>query len=423
MKPGEVFEGTVLRPAFGGEVVVEAPDGRIAFLVGAAPGDRVRWRVDEVRKRFLRGSVEALLQAGGARVEPFCPLVDRCGGCPWQRIAPAAQRGALEEHVRRGLAPAGLTDLEPIVAVGEPDGWRSTARLHWRDGALGFRARRDTAVVDVPACPVLTPALAAVLAAVRTGLGPALRGAGTLRITAAPEAGSGTVAASPERRRSQPSTGGLGPALDALVEASPAVHGAVLLDGHRVVARFGDPANVLDGVAHPSSGFVQAHRPGNAALVRAVVDAVGPEPTEILELHAGSGNLTFALAEAGHRLTAVEVDPDAVRALTLEAGARGLEARVTARVGRAERPPDGAWPIVVLDPPRTGAARAAAALAPRRGLRRAVYVSCNPATLARDVRVFVDAGWRIECARPFDLFPHTGHVEVVCVLVRGSDAG
>jgi 23S rRNA (uracil1939-C5)-methyltransferase len=418
MKPGDVFEGTVLRPAFGGEVVVEAPDGRIAFLVGAAPGDRVRWRVDQVRKRFLRGSIEALLEAGATRVESFCPLVDRCGGCPWQRIAPVTQRAALEAHVRRGLAPAGLADVEPIVAVGEPSGWRSTARLHWRDGALGFHARGGTAVVDVPACPVLTPALAAVLAAVREGLGPVLRGQGTLRITAAPGARSGTVAVAPERPDAR-----LAPAIEALVGGSPTVHGAVLLDGYRVVARAGEPANVFEGVPHPASGFVQAHRAGNAALVRAVVEAVGVEPAEVLELHAGSGNLTFALAAAGHRITAIEVDPDAVAALTRQAAARGLETHVAARVGRAERPPDGGWSIAVLDPPRGGAARAVAALASRRGLRRVVYVSCNPATLARDVRVFVDAGWRIECARPFDLFPHTGHAEVVCVLARGPGAG
>lgn len=396
------------------------------FLRGAAPGDRVEAEITEVRRRFARARV-LRMTPGDRRAPLFCGYARTCGGCPWMPVPIDDQRAALDAHVRRALGRVGPPDapgprFDPLVP-GEPDrGWRSTARLHWRGGALGYHAAGGQTVVDVEACPVLAPPLPDLLAATRAALGPHLKGQGTIRLSGAPDAASGTLEVRPVGSAPR----GLKAALAALVDGDGPCHGAVLVEGRRR-AVFGRPHDDFDGVRHPAEAFVQAHRPGNRALTDAVVQAAlgsgaaGP----VLELYAGSGNFTFALAERGLAVTAVEIDRAAARALNEAARRRGLADRVRALAADAGRLPRAALEprptVALLDPPRAGARDAVdrlAALGP--GLRRIVYVSCNPATLARDVARCVARGWRLESARPFDLFPHTGHVEVLAVLVRAG---
>jgi len=368
---GEVHELTVERAAFGGDVIARAPDGRVVFLRGAAPGDRVRVRITQAKKRFLR-AVRLELLAAGEGAEPFCPYFETCGGCPWMAIPRSVQRETLRAHVARALDVA-VAGLEATLG----HGWRSTARVHWQDGAVGFHAYGSDAVVDVEACPVLSPEVARLYADLR---GRALRGRGTVRLTAAPGAEGGTVFVERGRLR--------------------------LPRGRRL--------DVFDGVPHPAGSFVQAHRPGNARLVAAVVAALG-DAERVLELYAGSGNFTFALAARGVAVTAVESDPSAVRALRDEARRRDFE--VDVRRGDAAVPPASGHRVALVDPPRAGAREAVRALH-QAGVARIAYVSCNPATLARDVDWLRPRGWRVSSARAFDLFPHTGHVEVLAVLDR-----
>lgn len=410
-------------------MLARAPDGRVVFLRGAAPGDVVEVRVVERRRRYLRAVVERRISAGAGAAAPFCPLVDRCGGCPWQGIDPAVQRAELEAHVGRTLrraaqgAPGPPPRIGALVHVPPDRAWRSTVRLHWAGGALGFRVPGGRAVVDAPACPVAAPEVAALLAEVRARLLPALRGEGTLRLTAAPGADSGTVALALDRPDRA-----LAAALETFVAASPRCHGGeVRIRGRRPVA-FGEPVNVLGPhrVPHPAASFVQAHQPGNAALVEAATAAAtgpsAPGGGAVLELFAGSGNFTFALAAAGARVTAVESEPAAVDRLVREARRRGAGDRVRAIRGDAARPPAGPFDVLFLDPPRAGMP-ALPDVAAAAGARRIVYVSCDPATLARDVARLVARGWRLEEATPFDLFPHTGHVETLAVLERPPPGG
>lgn len=422
---GDRLELRVDRPAFGGGVIARAPDGRVVFLRGAAPGDAVEAELVEVRKRFARGRI-VRLTPGDARADSFCPYATRCGGCPWMPIPLSEQRAALEAHVRRDLQRLGTDSVDwgAIVTPAPDRAWRSTARLHWHDRRIGYRAAGDRAIVDVEACAVLRPPLPALFDAIRRTLGPHLGGRGTLRITADPDVSTGTV----ELRPAEGTQPGLRDALRALVEADGPCHGAVWVSGGRTES-FGRPHNLLDGVLHPAEAFVQAHRTGNRLLTAAVLDAVAGGPAgPVLELFAGSGNFTFALADAGRAVTAVEIDAAAARALEEAARQRGLGERVRAFTGDAGRLSattlaaiPGGPAVAVIDPPRVGARRAVGALAglgPR--LRRIVYVSCNPATLARDGKLLTGRGWRLVAARPFDLFPHTGHVEVLAVFDRSG---
>ncbi len=388
----------------------------MVFVRGAGPGDVVRARVTQVRKRHARAAVETRLGDGPARVAPFCPRVDVCGGCPWQGVDATAQGAALHLHVQRALdrAVGGTAPLLPLRAVAPRDAWRSTARLHWRDGRLGYyRAGGD--LLDVPDCPILAPPLDALFAAARRRLLPVLAGHGSLRLTGAPDAPSGTLSAFPDG----PTPPGLDEALAALVEAEPACHGAAVLDGGGE-RTFGHAVDLLGpaSVPHPAGTFAQAHQPGAQALVAEVVDRLRGEPT-VLELYAGSGAFTFALAAAGHRVVAVESAPRAVEALRAAAAARGLSDRVRATLGDAAGLPAEVPRAALIDPPRRGARDAVEALH-RAGVERLLYVACDPITLARDVAWLVERGWRMEQGRCFDLFPHTGHVETWVDLRRGA---
>lgn len=336
-------------------------------------------------------------------------------------IPPPEQRATLRAHVERGLSRVqGGAVSAPISAHIEAPpphrAWRSTARLHYQGGRLGYYAPGSRDLVDIDHCPILRPPLPTLYAAVRARLLPHLDGAGTVRLTAAPAASSGTLALSPEQGASE----ALARAVADFVAAEPSCHGAVIKRRHRIDRSFGDAFDRLGphAVPHPAGAFVQAHQAGNDALVAAVVDALAPA-RRVLELHAGSGNFTLALAAAGHAVIALERDPAAVAALAREAEQRGVADRVDARCGDAARPPRCAVDAALLDPPRRGARDTVRALADR-PLGRIVYVSCNPATLTRDVDLLARRGWRIREVRTFDLFPHTGHVEVLAVLERPS---
>ncbi|MDH4282936.1 MAG: methyltransferase, partial [Myxococcales bacterium] len=166
----------------------------------------------------------------------------------------------------------------------------------------------------------------------------------------------------------------------------------------------------------PSGAFSQANDAVNVALVEAVVELAEPKDARVLELHCGIGNFTMGLAARAKTLVAVEQDPDAARACQRNLKHSGLEARVT--VGDANRPPEGRYDVVVLDPPRQGARE----LFERSGLlpgpKRVVYVSCDTATLARDLGLATSAGYRIDRLVGFDMFPQTAHLESVVRLVR-----
>lgn len=408
---GVEIDLSIERLADSGKSIASLPDGRVVFLRGGAPGDVVRARLTRVKKRFAEGTILKHLSTGPETIAPFCKLHETCGGCPWQTAPRAMQAEALQRHVERMLTRAAGA---PVDLKWQPTddtiAWRSTARLHWQDRKIGYHRPQSKEVVDVASCPVLAAPLPAMLAAVRTHF--PLTGTGSLRLTARVGAESGTIWIQP---RQQPTKAHRKAAKSLMI--SDSVHG-VVLDGQRM----GHPIDRLGPleVPHPTGSFVQAHQPGNAMLVKAAVAACGP-PGEVLELFAGAGNFTFALTQAGHSVRAIEIDATAARSLKAEAERR--DAKVEAEAGDATKlieSSKGSLPkVALIDPPRAGAPEAIKSLH-EAGVERLVYVACDPATLARDVGWLVAQGWSLESAQAFDLFPHTGHVESLCVLVRAA---
>lgn len=392
--PEEVtVEITGLAP--GGEAVGRqvggAHDGRVTFVAFAAPGERVRVRLQREKGRVAWGELVAIERAAAERIAPPCPLFGRCGGCQWQHVPRAVQLEAKRRIVERALG----APIEAIEAVGPDYGYRDRARLVVGEGgeaerAVGFRAWRSHAVVDVPACPLLSPSLQAALPAVRDWARPREPGS-----EVALQGGTEGVAAR------------LGTRSRLFHEGRPAGEGDDLVVD---VAEPGSPPLRI-----PAGAFAQVSAVANAALVAAVLRLVGETPGPTLELYAGSGNFTRHLVGRAASVIATDAERAAVaRGRAQVPGARWLEGPSPAAVGAVD--------TVLVDPPREGLDAANLALAVR-ARQRLVYVSCDPQTLGRDAQRLRAAGFRLERAVALDLMPQTHHVEVVAAFLRDPGAG
>jgi 23S rRNA (uracil1939-C5)-methyltransferase len=388
-EPDILIDITALAPGGDGvgRQIGGAHEGRVTFVPLTAPGDRVRVKVIKQKARVAWAEVVSFDARSPLRVEPPCPLFGRCGGCQWQHVDAAEQRRQKGAFVSRALG----IEVGPAEVVGPEYGYRERARLaagfdESGAPALGFRARRSHAIVDVPACPLLAPTAAQAL--------PRLR-----QLAIDKELAPG------EELVLQAGRGPDGDLVVARVGSHAFPEGAAEVD---VSEPDGRPLHI------PAGAFAQVGRAANAALVTAVAQAIGPDPGRVLELHAGSGNFTRLLVARSRSVIASEGDPRAV-----ERGRRNAP--------EADWRPAAALPerlevdTVLVDPPREGLdARHLALAAGAR--RRLVYVSCDPQTLARDATRLRAGGWRLAGARAFDLMPQTHHVEVVAWFDRDVGA-
>ena len=391
MATGREVELALDSLAFGGEAVGRDDGGRVVFVAGGAPGDRVLVRLVEDKRKFARGELVRVLAPGAARVDAPCPIVDRCGGCPWQHVALDAQLAAKQAIVARALGKLGV-EVAPIVPSPAALGYRTRARMTVRGGAIGFAGRRSHEIVDVERCIALDPALDAGMQAARRALGPLAGEEGAIAGLVRDGAVEIAVTAGERADRAR-----LRAAASALV-------------GQAGIARV-----TVDDPSAPAAGFAQANAAQNATLQRLVRDAARADGLRVLELYAGDGNFTRVLGARGG--VAVEGDrPAAARLRAFALPGWQVESQpAAAAVGklRGER-----FDVVLLDPPRAGAADVVADL-PAFLPERIVYVSCDPMTLARDLGTLAHHGYRARIAWPVDMMPQTWHIEVV-VLVEKS---
>jgi len=389
-----------------------AEDG--TYVPFALPGERVR-----VRRFGGRGWPERVVEPAAARVAPPCPHFSRCGGCAMQHADDATVATWKAAVLADTLAARGIAGIAIRPVLTSPPGARRRVTVAARRGrkgvAIGFHSRGAVDLVPVTSCPVAAPELVAALPRLDEIVRKGASRKGEMRITLTLSPTGIDAAVTEAKSLSGPEMALLAGAAARAGLARLTWNGAVAVTLAPPMQRFGR-ARVLP----PPGGFLQPTAEGEAALRAAVDEAVGPA-ARIGDLFAGSGTFALALAERAEVL-ALEADAEAVAAL--DDGWRrtpGLKAVRAERRDLFNRPLRAAemtgFDALVIDPPRAGA-RAQAEQIAEGGPGRIASVSCNPATFARDARVLIDAGYRLDWVQPVDQFRWSPHLELVGAFSR-----
>jgi 23S rRNA (uracil1939-C5)-methyltransferase len=414
---GEVV--TIRSLASGGSGVGRLADGMTVFVPRTVPGDVVRLAELRRRRRHAEAQVAQIVTAGPDRVEPVCPhfTADRCGGCQWLHIAPAAQAEAKRRIVGdalRRIAKLDLPDPE-LVSSPHPLGYRTTVTLtvRWRGSrpVVGFHdSVTPDRVFPLEHCAIAHPDLNALWEALRGAAACLPRGDDVrLKLRRSSAGALHAVVAGGDR---------------AWTDGAPLV-AAAHARGLSVSVWWQPAAGAVRRVAGPEAdpavaAFAQVNPAVATLLYAAVVNAVqaAGRPGRLLDLYAGAGETALALAEAGWDAVLVELDARAVRRAEALAADRSVRLRCIA--GRVEEHLAPLLPadVVVVNPPRTGLGAPVTERLFAQFPRRLVYVSCDPATLSRDLARLGVAASHVRDARAFDMFPQTSHVETVVVAER-----
>jgi 23S rRNA (uracil1939-C5)-methyltransferase len=415
-------------------------EGKVVFVRGALPGETVTARIVRRKPRFDVAETVTVERQSAQRVTPRCPHFGVCGGCSMQHVEPRAQVSIKQRVLEDTLWHLGKLRPDTLLApIWGPDyGYRHRARLSVRHvpkkgGVLvGFHERGSSYVADMQSCHVLPPAVAALLLPLRelvAGLSmrdrmpqvEVAQGADVLalvfRILQAPtDSDRALFRAFGARHRVEIWMQPTGPDTIELFW-SPEGEASTL---HYALPEF--------GVTMPfrPTDFTQVNAAINETLVGRAVRLLDPQPTDrVADLFCGLGNFTLPLATRAAEALGIEGSAALVQRAQDNARANGLDRRVSFRVANLFSMTPESWAAlgqfdrVLIDPPREGALAVAQALAAPAARRptRLVYVSCNPATLARDAGVLVhEGGWSLRAAGVVNMFPHTSHVESIAVF-------
>jgi 23S rRNA (uracil1939-C5)-methyltransferase len=407
--------------------------GKAVFVEGALPGERVEYEVRKSKPSYESGVVTRVLRASAARVAPRCRYFGVCGGCAMQHIEPRTQVAAKQRVLEDALWHVGRVRAERLLPPihGETWGYRHRARFSVRfvakkGGSLvGFRERRSTYVADMTSCEVLPPRVSALIGPLRElASGLSIRD----RLPQI-EVAVGEEVVVLVIRILNPLTA----ADEAALRAFADVH-AVQLWLQPAGPQSARPFHPLEApplyYALPEFGvrlyfaptdFTQVNHSLNAILVRSALALLAPRPGErILDLFCGLGNFALPIAACGADVIGVEGNAGLVERARSNATANGLVAQF--QVANLFEPSAcaalPACEAILVDPPREGAIEVVKAIGDS-GTGRIVYVSCDPATLARDAGVLVHTkGYRLAAAGVANMFPHTAHVESIALFVR-----
>jgi 23S rRNA (uracil1939-C5)-methyltransferase len=426
MRPGDILDLEVASIGTRGDGVAVYGDTRV-FLPFTVPGDKLRARIVAKRGEGFAGDVVELLSEGPVRRIPDCRHFGVCGGCALQHVAAEAYASWKRELVVLALQHRGLRDIPVEACITSPPGSRRRAKfavLRVKDRMLlGFHERASDRIVDIDMCPVLSPALVAVLAPLRSALsaiGVSRADVGLLET----ETGLDVLieAKGEPSLKARQALAGLAESGDfaRLTWRPPTRPGMPREDDpiamrRAPVLRFGDVP-----VTPPPDAFAQATKQAEDSMVVFVRDALAGA-TRVADLFAGCGTFTFPLARMAP-VTSIDGDDDLIAAARHAAHhASGLKVIdfQTRDLFRRPLAADDLKPFdaVVFDPPRQGAKAQAEMLATSR-VPVVVGVSCDPGTFARDARILVDGGYRLMRVQPIDQFLWSPHVELVVEFRR-----
>ncbi len=435
--------------AFGGEGVGRV-DGYVVFVRGGVPGDRVRVKLVEARSRFGRAVIESVETPSPDRVEAPCAYFGRCGGCRLQHLSYPAQLAFKAKQVRdclERIGGLGEFAMRPILAAPDQYGYRNKMEFTVALGpVIGLhQADRYDVVLDIERCWLQSDTMNRLLDELRReararalSVYDQASGEGLLRFVSLRE-GRRTGEVMVNIVATTPDIETLGALAERLAARVPATASVVLnVNAKKASVAVGTEEHLLLGRDHireslgglvfqvSANSFFQTNTAQAERLFAVVEEACALEGGEtVLDLYSGTGAISLLLARRCRRVYGVEVAAAAVTDAVRNARENGIE-NCTFLSGEVRHVlptlmRDGVRAeVVVADPPRAGfhpkALLALAALAPA----RLVYVSCNPATLARDLADLVRQGYRLEWVQPVDMFPQTPHIEAVARLARSA---
>ena len=442
LKEGQIYPAVIEGYASGGEGVARI-EGIAVFVKGALRGERVEVLIEHIGHSAAWGHIEKLLEPSPARIEPDCPYYGACGGCQFRHMTYEEELEAKRQRVEDALRRIGGVDIPVSVIHGveNTQRYRNKVQFPVASGAVGYYAGRTHKVVDIDDC-LLQPELDTVCRAAVKGWMERFQvpaydertGKGLVRHLFLRTNSTGEVLCCLViNGKSLPHENEL---VDALRAAAPTLAGVVLsVNTRKTNVILGNEFRTLWGrdwleemlcghsfqLSVPS--FFQVNREQAEVLYRRALDFAALTGSEtVVELYCGIGTISLTLAEQAKRVIGVEVVPQAVEDAKENARRNGLEGKTRFECGdagdlAAKLEAEGVRPdVVVVDPPRKGLAPEVVDTIARMAPDRVVYVSCDPATLARDVKRFGVLGYVPARAEAVDLFPRTAHVESVILL-------
>lgn len=442
LKEGQVYPAVIEGYASGGEGVARV-EGMAVFVNGALRGERVEVLIEHIGHSAAWGRIETLTEPSPARIEPDCPYYGTCGGCQFRHMTYEEELEAKRQRVEDALRRIGGVDIPVSVIHGAENTqrYRNKVQFPVASGAVGYYAGRTHKVVDIADC-LLQPELDTVC---RTAVKDWMKrfqvpaydertGKGLVRHLFLRTNSTGEVLCCLViNGKSLPHENEL---VDALRAAAPTLAGVVLsVNTRKTNVILGNEFRTLWGrdwleeklcghtfrLSVPS--FFQVNREQAEVLYRRALDFAALTGSEtVVELYCGIGTISLTLAERAKQVIGVEVVPQAVEDAKENARRNGLEGKTRFECGdagdlAAKLEEEGVRPdVVVVDPPRKGLAPEVVDTIVRMKPDRVVYVSCDPATLARDVKRFGGLGYVPTKAEAVDLFPRTAHVESIVLL-------
>ncbi|MCD6303299.1 MAG: class I SAM-dependent RNA methyltransferase, partial [Anaerolineae bacterium] len=405
--PSQEITLSLVSMAHGGDAVARF-NGQVVFVRGGIPGERVRARVTERQKHFLRAKVIDVLEASPDRVTPPCPHAALCGGCQWQHISYQRQTAIKADIVREALTRIGGVAeprVRPMIPAAFPFAYRNNIQVRRTpQGSLGFQERESHRVVPIEHCLLAHPLIDDRWQALEDASVPFERA--SLRVGI--RTGESLIALEADQRPdpralSQGSWVWLHNDGWERLRGKPWYHEELAGQRYRVSA----------------GSFFQVHTSQAEQLVRLVLEMLTPQPGDsVLDVYCGVGVFALQLADHVRRVLAIESAPPAIADARVNGAGHENVSWHLAAAEQAIAELDGPWDKAVLDPPRAGCAPQVLQSLARMRVERIAYVSCEPSTLARDVKRLQNLGYHLVHVQPVDMFPQTFHVETVALIQR-----
>ena len=419
-----------------GRGVGRLPDGRAIFGAGLLPDETGAVAITTQKKNYASGRLAKVLDPHPQRVTPPCPYYGQCGGCHLQHADYQLQlalkaRIVAETLQRLGKVPGAVSLVQPIIPSPQTLNYRNKLTLHTgvvdNRLALGLYAANSAQLVEVEACLLASPQINATLQQLREHFfAPA--SAKSISIAADQvvirQGGDGKIAVAIQTKP-QPLTG----TMEKLQQIAHGAGFALIFLRPEGRPWAGSLVNLTETyppitLTLPSTSFAQVNPPVAASLYSCAITSLGDlSGKQVADLYCGASATSLLLAQAGAEVLGIELDASAIACAQDNAAANHLsKVKFIAGLAEDQLPRylksgkyfDG----VLLDPPRTGLAKPLAELLAASKIPQIVYVSCDPATLARDVAILQGGGYRVETVQPLDMFPQTGHVEACIRLAR-----